>query len=48
MGPSWYWMPDIIEGFFTDFDCKASDFFRFFDPQFEMVFSKEKFQFLKK
>jgi phytoene desaturase len=26
MGPSWYWMPDIIEGFFTDFDCKASDF----------------------
>lgn len=44
MGPSWYWMPDIIEGFFTDFDCKASDFFNLvsLDPQFEMVFSKEK------
>ncbi|OCA80200.1 phytoene dehydrogenase [Chryseobacterium contaminans] len=44
MGPSWYWMPDIIEGFFNDFDCKASDFFNLvsLDPQFEMVFSKEK------
>lgn len=44
MGPSWYWMPDIIEGFFADFDCKASDFFNLIslDPQFEMVFSKEK------
>ncbi|UEQ77838.1 phytoene desaturase family protein [Chryseobacterium arthrosphaerae] len=44
MGPSWYWMPDIIEGFFSDFDCKASDFFDLvsLDPQFEMVFSEEK------
>jgi len=44
MGPSWYWMPDIIENFFADFDCKTSDFFSLvsLDPQFEMVFSKEK------
>jgi phytoene desaturase len=44
MGPSWYWMPDIIEDFFADFDCKTSDFFSLvsLDPQFEMVFSKEK------
>lgn len=44
MGPSWYWMPDIIEGFFNDFDSKASDFFTLvsLDPQFEMVFSEEK------
>ncbi|WP_228437609.1 phytoene desaturase family protein [Chryseobacterium sp. 7] len=44
MGPSWYWMPDIIEGFFNDFDCKVSDFFTLvsLDPQFEMVFSEEK------
>lgn len=44
MGPSWYWMPDIIEGFFNDFDCKAADYFKLvsLDPQFEMVFSKEK------
>lgn len=44
MGPSWYWMPDIIESFFADFGCKVSDFFNLvsLDPQFEMVFSKEK------
>jgi len=44
MGPSWYWMPDIIESFFSDFDCKVSDFFKLvsLDPQFEMVFSEEK------
>jgi len=41
MGPSWYWMPDIIEDFFNDFDKKASDFYQLIplDPQFEMVFS---------
>ncbi|BAP32097.1 phytoene dehydrogenase [Chryseobacterium sp. StRB126] len=44
MGPSWYWMPDIIEDFFSDFNCKTSDFFKLvsLDPQFEMVFSNEK------
>ncbi|HCM35578.1 phytoene desaturase family protein [Chryseobacterium sp.] len=44
MGPSWYWMPDIIESFFADFDCKVSDFFNLIslNPQFDMVFSKEK------
>ncbi|MDH6253839.1 phytoene desaturase [Chryseobacterium sp. H1D6B] len=41
MGPSWYWMPDIIESFFEDFGKKASDFYELvpLDPQFEMVFS---------
>lgn len=41
MGPSWYWMPDIIESFFNDFGSKASDFYTLvpLDPQFEMVFS---------
>ncbi|MCJ8152662.1 phytoene desaturase family protein [Chryseobacterium sp. SSA4.19] len=41
MGPSWYWMPDIIEAFFNDFGKKASDFYTLvpLDPQFEMVFS---------
>lgn len=44
MGPSWYWMPDIIEGFFSDFNRKAADYFKLvsLDPQFEMVFSEEK------
>ncbi|KQR94772.1 phytoene dehydrogenase [Chryseobacterium sp. Leaf180] len=41
MGPSWYWMPDIIESFFNDFGKKASDFYKLvpLNPQFEMVFS---------
>ncbi|WP_027388777.1 phytoene desaturase family protein [Chryseobacterium gregarium] len=41
MGPSWYWMPDIIEAFFSDFGKSASDFYTLvpLDPQFEMVFS---------
>ncbi|GEN74331.1 phytoene desaturase family protein [Chryseobacterium hagamense] len=44
MGPSWYWMPDIIESFFNDFGKKASDFYHLvpLDPQFEMVFSDGK------
>lgn len=41
MGPSWYWMPDIIESFFQDFGKTSSDFYQLvtLDPQFEMVFS---------
>jgi len=41
MGPSWYWMPDIIDSFFNDFGKNSSDFYTLvpLDPQFEMVFS---------
>jgi phytoene desaturase len=41
MGPSWYWMPDIIENFFNEFGKKSSDFYELIplNPQFEMVFS---------
>ncbi|WP_257656330.1 phytoene desaturase family protein [Parapedobacter lycopersici] len=44
MGPSWYWMPDIIESFFADFGYKTSDFFELIslNPQFEVVFSEDK------
>lgn len=40
MGPSWYWMPDIIERFFADFGYKQTDFFELIslNPQFEMIF----------
>ncbi len=43
MGPSWYWMPDIIENFFTDFGYKVADFFELIslNPQFEMIFEDE-------
>ncbi|MEG0760150.1 MAG: oleate hydratase, partial [Chryseobacterium sp.] len=41
MGPSWYWMPDIIEDFFNDFRKTSSDYYELvsLNPQFEMVFS---------
>jgi phytoene desaturase len=40
MGPSWYWMPDIINGFFRDFGYTAADFYDLvsLNPQFEMIF----------
>lgn len=43
MGPSWYWMPDVIEQFFQDFGCQTADFFDLvsLDPQFEIVFRKQ-------
>ena len=43
MGPSWYWMPDIIEDFFQDFGNKTSDFYELIslDPQFEIIFSDD-------
>src|SRR5690606_7622280 len=42
MGPSWYWMPDIIENFFNDFGYKSADFYQLIslNPQFEMVFKE--------
>ncbi|MEQ7800031.1 oleate hydratase [Pedobacter sp. ASV1-7] len=56
MGPSWYWMPDIIDNFFVDFGHKATDFYDLvsLSPQFEMVFEDglltvpESYQDLKK
>ena len=43
MGPSWYWMPDIMESFFEDFGAKTSDYFKLvsLNPQFEMIFAEE-------
>ena len=44
MGPSWYWMPDIIDDFFADFGAKTTDFFELksLDPQFEILFEDAK------
>jgi len=41
MGPSWYWMPDVIANFFRDFGHSVSDFYRLtlLDPSFEVVFA---------
>lgn len=42
MGPSWYWMPDVIDRFFSQFDKKASDYFSLvkLDPGFKMIFNE--------
>ena len=39
MGPSWYWMPDVFEQFFSDFGHKAEDFYvlQLLDPGFTVV-----------
>ncbi|MFD2603490.1 phytoene desaturase family protein [Flavobacterium suzhouense] len=44
MGPSWYWMPDIIEDFFKDFGYNSNDFYELvrLNPQFEMIFADGK------
>ena len=45
MGPSWYWMPDIFERFFNDFDKNPSDYYNLkrLDPAYEVYFgTKEK------
>ena len=41
MGPSWYWMPDIFEKFFADFNKKPSDYYSLqqLSPSFQMYFS---------
>lgn len=40
MGPTWYWMPDVFERFFADFNYKPSDFYQLHKlaPAYEVVF----------
>jgi phytoene desaturase len=43
MGPTWYWMPDVFERFFSDFDKHPSDFYQLdkLAPAYEVYFGKE-------
>lgn len=45
MGPSWYWMPDIFERFFADFEKKVSDYYELqkLSPAYRVVFGKNDF-----
>ena len=45
MGPSWYWMPDVMERFFNYFDKSTSDYFELkqLDPGFRVYFGKNNF-----
>ncbi len=39
MGPSWYWMPEVMEQFFNRFGKSTSDFFelRRLDPSYQVI-----------
>ena len=45
MGPSWYWMPDLFESFFSDFNRKASDYYTLtrLDPGYRVYFEDKEF-----
>jgi phytoene desaturase len=42
MGPSWYWMPDVFERFFSAFGKNVSDYYDLqrLDPGFQVIFGK--------
>lgn len=45
MGPSWYWMPDIFERFFSYFDKKPTDYYQLekLSPAYRVFFGKDDF-----
>lgn len=44
MGPSWYWMPDVFERFFSDFGFAVSDLYdlKRLEPAFTMILGEKK------
>ncbi|GAA4281268.1 phytoene desaturase family protein [Gaetbulibacter aestuarii] len=45
IGPTWYWMPDVFERFFSDFDKKPSDYYTLekLNPAYSVYFGKNDF-----
>jgi len=43
IGPTWYWMPDVFERFFNDFNKKVSDYYQLerLDPAYQVFFGKD-------
>ena len=43
MGPSWYWMPDVFEKYFSDFDKEIKDYLTLkrLDPSYKVFFQDE-------
>ena len=41
MGPSWYWMPDVFERFFNQFDKKVTDYYALkrLDPSYRIYWT---------
>lgn len=45
MGPSWYWMPDVFERFFQDFNKKTTDYYELIklNPAYRVYFGVDDF-----
>ncbi|KJD34925.1 phytoene dehydrogenase [Tamlana sedimentorum] len=45
IGPTWYWMPDVFERFFADFNKKPSDYYLLekLNPAYSVYFGKNDF-----
>ena len=43
MGPSWYWMPDVFENYFKEFNTTVAQHYELLrlDPSYAVFFSKE-------
>jgi phytoene desaturase len=43
MGPSWYWMPEVMEKFFNQFGRSTSDYFdlKRLDPSYQVIYGKD-------
>jgi len=45
IGPTWYWMPDVFERFFADFDKRPSDYYDLIklSPAYQVYFGIDEF-----
>jgi len=45
IGPTWYWMPDVFERFFSDFNKKPSDYYELIklSPAYQVYFDSNDF-----
>ncbi|MFD2552621.1 phytoene desaturase family protein [Bizionia sediminis] len=45
IGPTWYWMPDVFERFFADFNKKPSDYYQLdkLNPAYSVYYGKDDF-----
>ncbi|WP_452224328.1 phytoene desaturase family protein [Lacinutrix chionoecetis] len=45
IGPTWYWMPDVFERFFADFNTKPSNYYDLekLNPAYSVYFGKDDF-----
>ena len=46
MGPSWYWMPDIFDKFFKEFNLQTNELYELIqlDPGFKMIFESSELE----